>query len=97
MSDTIKVPGLRGELELNLKPSTKDKEQFVFKNEGVPNVRTGAKGSFVVQIKMVHPSKLSDEQKELVEKLHTSFGFEGKPHEKEYEGLFDKIKHWFGY
>ncbi len=97
LSDTIKVPGLRGELELNLKPSTKDKEQFVFKNEGVPNVRTGAKGSFVVQIKMVHPSKLSDEQKELVEKLHTSFGFEGKPHEKEYEGLFDKIKHWFGY
>jgi molecular chaperone DnaJ len=97
LCETIKFPGLRGELELKLKPDTKDKERFVYKNEGAPNIRTKRNGNFIVQIKIVKPSKLTDEQKELVAKLHESFGFEGKPHEKEYEGLFDKIKHWFGY
>lgn len=97
LSESIKIPTLRGEVELKLKPDTKDKEQFVFRGEGAPNVRTKQNGNFIVQIKIVKPSKLTDEQKELVAKLHESFGFEGKPHESEYEGLFDKIKHWFGY
>ncbi len=97
LEETITFPGLRGELKLKLRPDTKDKEQFVFKNEGAPNVRTKQNGNFIVQIKIVTPTKLNNEQKELLEKLHESFGFEGKPHEREYEGLFDKIKHWFGY
>lgn len=97
LGETIKFPSLRGELELKLKPDTKDKEQFVFKNEGAPNVRSKRNGSFIVQIKIVKPTKLTDEQKEIVKKLHESFGFEGKQSESEYEGLFDKIKHWFGY
>lgn len=45
---------------------------------------------------MVKQVKWHDD-KEIVEKLHQSFGFEGKPSEKEYEGIFDKVKHWFGY
>lgn len=96
LEDIITFPTLRGELELRLKPDTKDKEQFIFKNEGAPNVRTKQNGNFIVQIKMVKPTKLNEEQREIAAKLHESFGFEGKPHENEYEGLFDKIKHWFG-
>lgn len=97
LSEIIRVPSLRGEIELKLKPSSKDKEHFTFRNEGIPNVRTKQNGNFIVQIKIVKPTKLTDEQKELVAKLHESFGFEGKQSENEYEGLFDKIKHWFGY
>ncbi|MDD3467005.1 MAG: molecular chaperone DnaJ [Campylobacterales bacterium] len=97
LGESIKVPSLRGEVELKLKPDTKDKEHFVFRGEGIPNVRTKQHGNFVIQVKIVKPNKLTSEQKELVTKLHESFGFEGKSSESEYEGLFDKIKHWFGY
>lgn len=92
---TIKVPTLRGEVELKLPQGTRDKEQFVFRNEGVKNVRSGRKGAFVAVIKTIYPDKLNETQKELLEKLHESFGVESEPHKNIFESVCDKIKNWF--
>ena len=91
----IKIPGLRGELELHIPASTKDKEQFKFHGEGVNSVQGYGKGDLVVQIKIKYPKSLNEEQKELLEKLQESFGVQSKPHEKSFEGMFDKVKNWF--
>jgi len=82
-------------LELNLKPGTKDKEQFVFENEGVVDVHSGRKGRLIAQVKLVMPKKLNDEQKELLLKLQESFGVESKPHKSTFESAFAKVKKWF--
>ena len=91
----IKIPGLRGELELKVPAGAKDKEQFRFKNEGVKSVQGYGKGDLVVQIKIQYPKSLNNEQKEMLEKLQESFGIESKPHEDIFENMFDKVKNWF--
>jgi len=95
LGGTISIPTLDGETELVLKPGTKDKEQFVFEGEGVPDVHSGHKGRLIAQIKMVMPKKINDEQKALLEKLQESYGIEGKPYKSAFESTFEKVKSWF--
>ena len=91
----IKIPGLRGELELEIPVGVKDKQQLTFKNEGVKSVQGYGKGNLIVQIKIEYPKKINNEQKELLEKLQESYGVESKPHETSFEGMFAKAKKWF--
>jgi len=95
LGETITIPTLDGERELDLKPGTKDKEQFVFQGEGVPDVHSGRKGRLIAQIKMVLPKKINDEQRELLEKLQESYGVEGRPHKSTFESAFERVKSWF--
>ncbi|KIM08817.1 MAG: molecular chaperone DnaJ [Sulfurovum sp. FS06-10] len=95
LGQTITIPSLDGELELDLKIGTKDKEQFVFKNEGVADVHTGQKGQLIAQIQIVYPKKLKESQKEMLEKLQESFGVESKPHKSSFDTAFSKVKGWF--
>lgn len=95
LGDTIKIPGLKGELELKIPAGTKDKEQFKFKGEGVKSVQGYGKGDLIVQISIKYPTDLTSEQRELLEKLQESFGIESKPHESSFEGMFEKVKKWF--
>ena len=95
LGDTITIPGLRGELELKIPKNTRDKEQIIFKGEGVKDVNGYGTGNFVAQIKIQYPDSVSSEQRELLEKLQLSYGIESKPHEDIFEGMFAKVKSWF--
>ena len=95
LGETITIPALNGELELELKQGTKDKEQFVFDGEGVADVHSGRKGRLIAQVKIIMPKKLNDEQKELLTKLQESFGVESRPHKSTFESAFEKVKKWF--
>ncbi len=92
---SLKIPGLRGELELNVPVGTKDKEQFKFHGEGVKSVQGYQQGDLIVQIKIKYPKSITSEQEELLQKLQDSFGVESKPHESNFEGMFEKVKNWF--
>jgi len=92
---TITIPSLDGELELDLKVGTKDKEQFVFRNEGIADVHSGQKGQMVAQVKVVYPKRVNEEQKEMLLKLQESFGVESKPHKSSFDNAFSKVKGWF--
>ena len=95
LGDSITIPSLDGELEVDLKIGTKDKEQFVFRNEGVEDVHGGGRGQLIAQIKIVYPKKVNDEQREMLTKLQESFGVESKPHSSSFESAFGKVKGWF--
>jgi len=95
LGDSIKIPSLKGELELKIPAGTKDKEQFKFKNEGVKSVQGYGQGDLIVQISIKYPTDLNAQQKELLEKLQESFGIESKPSESSFEGMFEKVKKWF--
>ncbi|MGM0533792.1 MAG: molecular chaperone DnaJ [Campylobacterota bacterium] len=95
LGDTITIPSLTGELELELPVGAKDKQQFRFTGEGVKDVQGSQKGSLVAQLKVIYPKKLTSEQKELLEQLHKSFGYESTPHENVFESAFERIKSWF--
>ena len=95
LGETISIPALQGELELHLKQSTKDKEQFIFSGEGVADVHGGQKGRLVAQIQMILPKKINSEQKELLEKIQESYGVESSPHKSTFESAFGRVKGWF--
>jgi molecular chaperone DnaJ len=95
LGTTIMVPGLRGKVELKIPMGTKDKEQFVFKRDGIKNVNGRGYGNFVVQIKIQYPKSMNNEQQLLLKKLQDSFGVISKPHENSFSGIFDKVKGWF--
>jgi len=95
LSEEIKVPSLEGELTIKLSPKIRDKEHFIFKNKGVPNVNNPSyRGRFIAQIKIIYPKKLNKEQKELLQKLQDSFGIDSKPHKSIFESTFERIKKW---
>jgi molecular chaperone DnaJ len=95
LGETIKIPSIHGEVDLKLDVGTKDKQQFTFRGQGVPDVRGGRKGDFIAQVKLTYPKSLTKEQTELLEKLQNSFGVESKPHEEAFSSVFDKIKNFF--
>ena len=95
LSESVKVPALKEEVELKLSSSVRDKQHFTFKDKGATNVRSKRKGNFIVQVKITYPAKLTDEQKELAEKLHASFGFDGHLEHSEVSSLFERVKGWF--
>ena len=95
LGETITIPALKGELELQLKQSTKDKEQFIFEDEGITDVHGGEKGRLVAQVQMILPKSINSEQKELLEKLQESYGVESKPHTSNFEDVFSRVKGWF--
>ncbi len=95
LGTTIKIHGLRNELELTIPTGTKDKEQFKFNGEGVKSVQGYGKGDLIVQVKIKYPKTINSEQKELLEKLQDSFGIESKQHESNFDGMFKKVKKWF--
>ena len=93
--DILTIPSLTGELELKLNIGTRDKQQFTFRNEGIDDVHGHGKGDLIAQVNITYPTKLDDEQKELLEKLQESFGIESKPHESVLDSAIDKMKSWF--
>ena len=95
LGDSITIPSLDGELELNLKPGTKDKEHFIFKGEGVADVHSGKRGRLVAQVKMILPKKIDDEQRKLLISLQKSYGVESQPYKSSFDGVFGRVKSWF--
>ena len=95
LGETISIPSLTGEVDLELDIGTKDKQQYRFRGEGISDVHGHGKGDMIAQVNLTYPKKLSDEQRELLEKLQDTFGIESKPHESVFESAFDKVKSWF--
>ena len=94
--DTLTIPSLTGELELQLDVGTRDKQHFTFRGEGIEDVHGHGKGNLVAVIDIQYPKKLNDEQRELLNKLQESFGLEeSKPHEGLLDAAIDKMKSWF--
>lgn len=96
LGETITIPTIRGTTELELPLGAKDKQQFIFKREGVKNVHNHQLGSMIAQISIRYPKKLTKEQKELLQKLQTEFGVESNHSKDEkFDSVFEKIKSWF--
>jgi molecular chaperone DnaJ len=62
------------------------------KNLGVPRLQGSGRGDLFVQVDVKVPSKLTREQRKLLEQLRETLPEENEPHEK---GLLDKVKDYF--
>lgn len=95
LGGTITIPSLNGTLELKLPNKIKDKEQFVFKNEGIKDIHSKRYGSLIAQVNIVYPTKITSKQKGILEELHSSFDKEASTQKNKLQDICDRIKRWF--
>jgi len=90
----IKIPTLQGESELEIPEGTQPGQIFRQRGKGLPNP-SGGRGDLYVNVRVVVPSKLSREQRRVIEQLGQSLRVENKPAERS-SSFFDKVKDIFG-
>lgn len=65
----IKVPSHEGEREIDLPAGTQPGSQFALRGHGMPGANGGPPGDMVIAVQVIVPEGLSEEQRELAEKL----------------------------
>ena len=71
---TIKVPSHEGEREIELPGGIQPGSQFALRGHGMPGANGGPSGDMVVAVQVIVPEQLSEEQRELAEKLGETLG-----------------------
>ena len=90
----VEIPTAEGPLTRVKIPSGTQTGRVVrLHGKGVPHLRSSGRGDLLCRIRVVVPQHLSDEQRDLFQKLAKTFGDETHDDSK---GFFDKVKEVFG-
>jgi molecular chaperone DnaJ len=91
----LQVPGLNGEERLKLPEGTQSGAVFRIKGKGLADPRGGGKGDLYYHLRVLTPTKLTREQRKLIEQLGATLKVENKPADRN-STIFDKVKDIFG-
>ena len=91
----LTVPGLGGEETLKVPEGTQSGAVFRVRGKGLADPHGGGKGDLYYHVRVLTPTKLTREQRKLVEQLGATLKVENKPAERG-SSLFDKVKDIFG-
>jgi molecular chaperone DnaJ len=94
LGTTVSVPTLDGDHDLELEPGTQPGERRVLKARGLPALRSSRRGDQHVFVNVIVPARLSDEQRELVERLGETLGEENLSGNGD-KGLFSRVRRAF--
>ena len=89
--DTVEVPTLDGAVEFDVPKGTQSGETFRLEGKGMPRLRGRGRGDLYVQVQVVTPESLNEEQREALEAFAEAGGDEIEIN----EGFFEKIKRAF--
>jgi molecular chaperone DnaJ len=94
LGDSLDLQTITGEtVVLRIPPGTQPGERLRVRGHGLPRADGYGKGNLVVQIQVEVPTKLSDEQQELLERFDE---IEQQKHKKsKKKGIFEKVKDIF--
>jgi len=86
---TVQIPTLDGAPDkLEIPAGTQTGKSFRKRGLGIPRLQRTGRGDLIVTARIVTPTNLNNEQKELLRRLAESFGDESVEHKK---GFFDRI------
>jgi molecular chaperone DnaJ len=91
----LQVPGLGGEEKLKIPEGTQSDAVFRVKGKGLPDPRGGGKGDLYYHVRVLTPTKLTREQRKLMEQLGAMLKVENKPADRN-SSIFEKVKDIFG-
>ncbi|MBX6770366.1 MAG: molecular chaperone DnaJ [Chloroflexi bacterium] len=93
LGDEVEVPTPEGPpVRVRIPAGTQSGRVIRLAGRGVPHLRSSGRGDLLVRVRVVIPQHLTDEQRDLFQKLARTFGHE--PHED--RGFFEKFKDVFG-
>lgn len=88
----VDVPTLTGTARLDIPAGTQSHKVFRLRGQGITRLNTSRRGDQLVRVRVWTPTKLSRDERLLIEKLAEVQGETPEPN----KGLFDKIKSTFG-
>jgi molecular chaperone DnaJ len=91
----LQVPGLAGEEKLKIPEGTQSGAVFRIKGKGLADPRGGGKGDLYYHVRVLTPTKLTREQRKLMEQLGYTIRVDNKPADRN-SSIFDKVKDIFG-
>ena len=95
LGSDISVPGLVGEERLSIPEGTQTGSIFRLKGKGLPDPHGGGKGDLYVSVRALTPSKLTREQRRMLQELGQTLHVENRPAERN-SSFFEKMKDIFG-
>jgi molecular chaperone DnaJ len=98
LGDKIAIPTVDGDVELTVPPGTQTGKVFRLRGKGVPRLRTdgsnSGRGDQLVYVQVEIPTKLTNEQRELFERLSETLGRSIQP-QPSGRGFFDRVMDFF--
>jgi molecular chaperone DnaJ len=86
---TVKVPTLEGDtVDLEIPPGTQTGRTFRKRGLGVPHLQRSGRGDMIITVRVVVPTNLTNEQKELFRALAKTFDDQTT---EQHKGFFDRI------
>jgi molecular chaperone DnaJ len=76
----VEVPTPQGRVKLKIAPGTQSGKVYKLPGKGAPKLKGSGKGDMKVRVKVVTPTKLSAEQKELLKRFESSHGEDVRAH-----------------
>jgi len=93
----IKIPSHEGEREIEIPAGTQDGARYALRGHGLPGSGGGPPGDLVIVVQVIIPSNLSEEQRQLAERLGETLGPSnlgaGRGAE---DGFFSRVRRAFG-
>ncbi len=87
----VEIPTIDGPMEFEVPAATQSGEDFLVRGKGVTHLRAPGRGDMIVRVTVVVPDNVTDEQRELLEKLAETMGTPTLPKGKG-KGLFERIR-----
>jgi molecular chaperone DnaJ len=95
LGSELQVPGLNGEEKLKIPEGTQSGAVFRIKGKGLADPRGGGKGDLYYHVRVMTPTKLTRDQRKLIEQLGATMQVDNKPADRN-SSIFDKVKDIFG-
>ena len=94
LGSDLQIPTLGGGEPhiLRIPEGTQTGAQFRIRHKGIAGINSTARGDIVVHVDVKTPTKITREQRRLLEELRDTLPVENQPHDK---GLFEKVKDIF--
>jgi molecular chaperone DnaJ len=91
----VEVPTIDGRAKIKIPPGTQSGKIFRLKGKGFPSINSYERGDQLIHVNVWTPQELSNEEKEMMERLKDSKNFQPQP-EKSEKSFFTKVKEMFG-
>jgi molecular chaperone DnaJ len=92
LGGTIRVPGLAGDVELEIEPGTQPGAIAVIRGAGMPALQSSRRGDLVVRLDVAVPTTLTDDQRELLHDFARGAGDGTYAPRGDDEGFFQRLK-----
>jgi molecular chaperone DnaJ len=94
LGTSVEVPTIDGRVKIKVPAGTQSGKIFRLKGKGLPSVQSYGKGDQLIHVNVWTPKKLSDEDREVLEKIRQMPNFNPQPGKSE-KGFFEKMKDYF--